>query len=990
MFKKFFQRKPKISVQDRQLERIETLDSSSPQHLSQLLELAKSDPDPNIRSAAASRIGLRDCLAGLLKDEQDATVRSRLVKLLFKQCSDEDAVEIATALLRHADNDQARIALLADVQQPAAATFIAARIQDPQALIKTAVEHKVSRVRLAAAQQLEDEAQLHELSHKARDKSVNQWVRARLKELKEQRQLAEQEQTQLLKLLDDCQQLSTSENPVNYRQRTQRLQEQFQELAPQASAEQSTAIQSLLNTCSARAEADEQAAIEAAKPAVAAKPEPAVVEAAIEEEPVVEEPVIIDPTASVREAAQAKLDTALQSEQPLDADAIRSLLATGQSEWESIGDEQPEHSYHRSVTRLSDAATSQDYLAANSDALAALCETPIDDTLDDESLHTLRSNLKDYLEVLSWPANWEAPSVLQALRATHVQAKDLHQQRRDQSRKRAQQLDKKIHRMGEAVRRKNLRLANNIHREVQETLPKFTGAEQRKLQQHLDKHLPEFNKLLDWHEYSASPKKEELCTQMEALIEREQPPEARAEAVKALRAEWRTVTAANVQKDDPMWTRFNEAAEKAYAPCEPFFEKLNQRKRDNLAQRERLTGELEQLMAGINWEEPPFEMLDKVLRTARTEWTAYTPVHFPDAKPGQKRFDAAMDKVHGALKNVRKRNGDQREQLINRAVALLEVEDVESAIAQALKLQDEWKATGPVTPQMQRRQWAQFRKPMDAVFAKRQAARDAGNAEIQEQRSAVTALIDQLEAHAQRPEEQLSQVAEEVRQLQEQIHEASQELPKKLQTGLMRRQNDLLNAIAEKQKALPLRRRARSYAALSDLANACHQAETAILAGEAADTQSLANTTGDSQWQSLLQTRVDSINDNAEQLLRGQMSDNQDTLERLAIELEILTEIDTPEAYRGQRRAWQLDMLESGAGNDGVNAEDKFFEILQRWHAVGAVDQNAREQLNQRLVAVSKPFAKQLDVGTQAAPAPIAEEAMPSTPAEEPTAEDAQ
>ena len=989
MFKKFFQRKPKASVQDRQLERIETLDSSSPQHLSQLLELAKSDPDPNIRSAAASRIGLRDCLAGLLKDEQDQTVRSRLVKMLFKQCSDEDAVEIATAMLRHADNDQARIALLADVQQPAAATFIAARIQDPQALIQTAVEHKVSRVRLAAAQQLEDEAQLHELSHKARDKSVNQWVRARLKELKEQRQQAEQEQVQLIKLEEDCQQLSNSENPVNYRQRAQRLQDHFQELAPLASAEQSTAIQSLLNTCNARTDAFEQAALEASKPPVAVAPEPVVIEAPAEKEPIAEEPIAVDPTTAVRDAAQAKLSATLQGEQVLGADTIRALLTAGQAEWNNIGEDQPEHAYHQCVSQLEEAATSQDYLAANSDALAALCETPINETLDDESLHTLRSNLKDYLDVLSWPAHWEAPSVLQGLRATHMQAKDLHQKRRDQSRKRAQQLDKKIHRMGDAVRRKNLRLANNIHREVQETLPKFAGPEQRKLQQHLDKHLPEFNKLLDWHEYSASPKKEELCKQMEALIEREQPPEARAEAVKALRAEWRTVTAANVQKDDPVWTRFNEAAEKAYAPCEPFFEKLNQRKRDNLAQRERLTGELEQLMAGINWEEPPFEMLDKVLRTARTEWTQYTPVHFPDAKPCQKRFDSAMDKVHGALKNVRKHNSDQREQLISRATALLEVEDVDSAIAQALKLQDEWKATGPVTPQMQRRQWAQFRKPMDAVFAKRQAAREAGNAEIQAQRTTVTALIDQLEAHANRPEEQLSQVAEEVRQLQDQIHEASEELPKKLQTGLLRRQNDLLNSIADKQKALPLRKRARAYAALSDLANACHQAETAVLAGEANDAEDLANVTANSQWQSLLQARIDSVSGSAEQLHEQQPS-NQETLERLAIELEILTETDTPDAFRGQRRAWQLDMLESGAGNDGVNAEDKFFELLQRWHAVGAVNHPAREQLNQRLAAVSKPFAKLLDVGTTTATGAHVEAEKTPPSSEEAATEDAQ
>ncbi|MGB0865681.1 MAG: DUF349 domain-containing protein [Granulosicoccaceae bacterium] len=977
MFKKLFQRKPKASNSERQLERIETLDSSSPQHMSQLLELAKSDPDPNVRSAAASRIGLRDCLAGLLKDEQEPIVRARLVKLLFKGSSDEDAVEIATSLLRHADDDVARIALLADIQHPAAATFIATRIQNQDALLQTAVEHKVARVRLTAAQQLTDEAMLQQLSHKARDKSVNQWVRAQLKELKEQRHQAEQEQAQLQKLLEDCQQLAVSENPVSYRQRVARLHSHFQELAGLANAEQTGAIQSLLTTCEQRASAFEQAAKEPEPPTtVDRKAEaPASVKPEVRAEPV-------DPLAAQREAIHAPLREALAKDAALDANSIRALLGATQEAWDALAEEQREHPIHDSYTALEEAASSQDYLAANSDALAALCEVPLDNAMDDDALEELRASLKDYLDVLSWPSAWETPSVLQALRATHLQVEDIHQQRREQSRKRAQQLDKKIHRMGDALRRKNLRLANNIHREVQEGMPSLPTKEQRKLQQHLDKHLPEFNKLLDWHEYSAAPKKEELCQQMEALIEREQPPEARAESVKSLRNEWRTVTAANVQKDDPLWTRFNTAAEKAYAPCEPYFAKLRERKAENLAQRERLTGELEQFIQGVNWEEPPFDMLDKVLRTARAEWTQYSPVHFPDAKPCQKRFDKAMDKIHGALQKVRKANAELREQLIQRAKSLAEMEDVDAAIAQALKLQDEWKTVGPVTPQAQRKQWTQFRKPMDAVFARRQAARDASNAEIQNQRDAVNALLDQLEAHAKLPEDQLPQVAEELRQLQEQIAEASAELPKKVQSGLMRRQNDLLNRITEKQRALPLRRRARSYATLAQLAAGCQAVERSLLAGESTDPAELLHQIEQSQWQSLLQARVDSFTKVPQ--MQAKLADNQDELERLAIELEILAEVDTPEAFRGQRRAWQLDMLESGSGNDGREDEDKFFEILQRWHAVGAVEERAYTALQQRLVAGSQPFAKLLDVGAESAESPQVSAAA------EQTTEDAQ
>ena len=963
MFKKLFQRKPKPSNKERQLERIESLDSSSPQHLSQLLELAKSDPDPNIRSAAASRIGLRDCLAALLKDEQDATVRSRLVKLLFKQCSDDDAIEIATNLLRHADDDKSRIALLADVQQPAAATFIATRIQDPKALIEAAVEHKISRVRLAAAQQLQDEDSLHELAHKARDKSVNQWVRARLKEVKELRHQEEQNVAQIEKIIDDGRQLAKSDNPVDYRQRLSRLQSHFESLQQQSDAAQQQVIQQIFSDCGTRADDFEQASADAAN----AKAEPTMA-AEKTAEPIVEEAPPIDPEAHVRDQIHANLADALDAETTLTVESIRTLLHNSRSAWDTLSNDSPQHGFHLCFEKLKDAATSQEYLAANGDALLAMSDTTIDDSLDDETLQTLHNNLKEYLDVLSWPANWPVPEAIQKLRESHHKTQQLHKQRRELSRKRAQQLDKKIHRMGEALRRKNLRLANNIHREVEEALPKFTGHEQRKLQQHLDKHLPEFTKLLDWHEYSSEPKKEALCEQMEALIERQQPPEARAESVKKLRAEWRTVTAANVKKDDPLWTRFNAAAEQAYAPCEPFFEKLNERKRDNLNQRERLTDELEQLMADINWQQPSFDMLDKVLRTARAEWQQYSPVHFPDAKPCQKRFDALMDKVHGALQTQRKNNAKLREQLISRANALVEHTDVDESISQALKLQDEWKAIGPVTPQMQRKQWQQFRQSMDAVFARRQAARDASNAEQQSQINEVKTLIEKLEELAKRPEEQLSQTSEEASALQQQISEASQDLGKKALGGLLRRQHHALDTIAEKQSSLPLRKRARSYAALAELSQRCSQAEAAILSGESAP----ANIDlSDSQWQNLMQSRIDKIANADVDQLRASQAENLRTLERLAIELEILADVDTPSDYRGQRRAWQLDMLESGETvHDGREPEDRFFELLQRWHAVAAVDNTAYQPMAQRFKNACQPFAKLLDVGSE-----------PSTPA---------
>lgn len=961
MFKKFFQRKPKISEQERQFQRIETLDSSSPQHLSQLLELAKNDPDPNIRSAAASRIGLRDCLANLLKDEQDITVRARLIKRLFNQCDDDDAIEIATNLLRHAEDDAARIALLADVQQPAAATFIATRIQDPQALIETAVSHKISRVRLAAAQQLSNEEQLQQLVHKSRDKSVNQWVRSQLKEIKQERQQNDEIQARIEKLVDSSEQLSVSENPLEYRQRLARLHLDLEELQSAVEPAQLSQLHTLLSSCAERAETFET-------PEPPAAPEQTAEATPIESNTETPAVAVVDPHAEARDQLAEPLHTLLNQSLLATQEQIAALLDSSLQSWQQIEEEQAEHAYHQLHSRLTDALNSMRYLDANQDALTALCETTFDEQSDDQDLKALQDNIKQYVEVLRWPSQWEVPAPLQALRATRLQVQDLQHQRREKSRKRAQQLEKKLHRMADALRRKNLRLANSMHREVLEALPKIAAAEQAKLQRLIDKHQPELEKLLDWHEYSATPKKEELCAQMEALITREQPPEARAETIKKLRDEWRTVTAANVKKDDPLWDRFNTAAETAYAPCTPYFEKLKERKRENLQQRERLSGELDQLLSSVDWDNPPFELLDKALRTARAEWQQYSPVHYPEAKSCQRRFDAAMNKIHKALQSQRKDNTAAREELIQRASALLESTDTDAAITQALALQDAWKETGPVAPNAQRKQWQQFRTHMDAVFARRQAERDATQNEQQKQRAEADTLLDKLETLVALPDDDIPQALASIAQLQADIDAAKQDMPKRLQSSLSSRENKLLNRLSEKQQSLPRRRRAASYAALATLARDCHLAEQAQLQGEPAADISLDN----SAWQSLMQARVEQLKTSPGQQ-RGAIEDNRDALERLAIELEILAEVDTPEAHRAQRRAWQLDLLEAGYSHqDAVEPEQQFLELLQRWHAVGAVEQSDRDTLNKRLAIASQPFRQRLKLDTPATQEPAA------------------
>jgi hypothetical protein len=66
----------------------------------------------------------------------------------------------------------------------------------------------------------------------------------------------------------------------------------------------------------------------------------------------------------------------------------------------------------------------------------------------------------------------------------------------------------------------------------------------------------------------------------------------------------------------------------------------------------------------------------------------------------------------------------RKTELVNKARALLEHDDLEAAAEQAKQLQQEWKALGLARPAADRTLWKAFRAACDELFAKRDAQRD--------------------------------------------------------------------------------------------------------------------------------------------------------------------------------------------------------------------------------------------------------------------------
>jgi hypothetical protein len=132
-------------------------------------------------------------------------------------------------------------------------------------------------------------------------------------------------------------------------------------------------------------------------------------------------------------------------------------------------------------------------------------------------------------------------------------------------------------------------------------------------------------------------KKEALCARAEALADSTDWVRT-AEAIKALQAEWKTIGAVTRGHEKAVWERFRGA-------CDRFFtrrqEDLKERKHewsDNLAKKEALIAEAEQLAQSTEWEKAAAR-----IKQLQAEWKKIGPVRKNKSEVVWQKFRAACD-----------------------------------------------------------------------------------------------------------------------------------------------------------------------------------------------------------------------------------------------------------------------------------------------------------------------------------------------------------
>ena len=522
-------------------------------------------------------------------------------------------------------------------------------------------------------------------------------------------------------------------------------------------------------------------------------------------------------------------------------------------------------------------------------------------------------------------------------------------------------------------------VAAELHREVQQiydSLPASDAAVLRKQAVYRDWQAAAKNVrvLWSWKRWAGAPVKENLVTEMESLASQlQQAPELErdyhdiADKIRAVRDQWKELGATDNPGAKALWERFKSACDAAYAPCEVFFAREREQRKQHAAQKTAICDGLEQFIAGSDWEQVDWKKIELLLRTAREEWNAIGPVDRALSNTLNKRFRVVMDELAARLSAEKKLNKSKKETLIRRMAQLADsvkelVADspaLKDAITQAKQLQSQWKLIGQSAES--NTLWNTFRAASDRIFAQREAANVAQDQQRQEHLARAQALCAQVEEFARLSGDALRQAHGKVQQAKTDFDRVGP-LPKEAERDITQQFQRACREFEQQEKAWLRQEREhavrlfeRKVALCADLENAAEQ----LLSGaSAADTATAQMRAAQEAWQGLaslpdeleqriierFQMAADTLHglqgpqrDNVVAQFAKRTQENLASKELLCLRLEIASGSESPPEYRAQRMQYQVDQLARRMKTGEVQDAAQVPQLLRQWSFIGPV-----------------------------------------------------
>jgi hypothetical protein len=249
----------------------------------------------------------------------------------------------------------------------------------------------------------------------------------------------------------------------------------------------------------------------------------------------------------------------------------------------------------------------------------------------------------------------------------------------------------------------------------------------RALQEKVAPRVRELREMDDWRRFANAQRQEQLIAMAEAIVASLKSDEeaaktsdlaATARALRELHTKWQEAAEAPRHSAQRLWDRFRTATDFIRSRCEAYFVKLREERAGNLQKKQSIVEEAEALAQSTDWGKAAGRF-----QTLQQEWQALGPVVRDQGRELAHRFRVACNAFFSRRREDlagRKKtwtdNLAKKEALCERAEALSQSTEWESASSELKRLQAEWKTVGPVRRNKSDLVWNRFRAAADKFF----------------------------------------------------------------------------------------------------------------------------------------------------------------------------------------------------------------------------------------------------------------------------------
>lgn len=415
--------------------------------------------------------------------------------------------------------------------------------------------------------------------------------------------------------------------------------------------------------------------------------------------------------------------------------------------------------------------------------------------------------------------------------------------------------------------------------------------------------------LADWQEYIATPRKQQLLEQMLELAQNPvQSPQEQAQKVKFTRQMFNSLGRGKDEADSEINEQFNQACEQAFEVCRLYYAEQDAIRKRNYDAKLAVCEQLAQDAKMLEQDPVPWQKIESALASARKAFKGAGDVDREKITEINDKFYALFNPMQKQLRAFHSENATLKEQLVDRAKALLEIEDVFDATNELKNLQQKWKSIGFAGNKADSAIWKKFRQINDQVFSARDTAKNERTeaeqtkvAELNEQLAPLSADIDNAQAV-----NELTKLSDTLRT----IGQGVRDLGKGAQGKLTATIKQLEKAISGRKKSLIEAQHKARYEALFN--------QFALLStGNDLDDEIVL----EGQWANVLKSMPDT-------------ADSQHRMD-LTIQLEIVAGVESPKADAERRKNIQLELLSAKMNGGELRAQDA---LLKDWIALGRLD----------------------------------------------------